>query len=177
MVVRVIFAAGRVCNPADITIPVTMLTLTAIVLTNTVTVLTLTLIEITRSATELTLTVIVVVNTVAVLTLTIIVLTLSSIKMTVTRQNLPVWGTAKGMKMPDSPLAAPGLPLHLCSQIKPRSSIPRSRRRESAQIKTRSPCHRRRRRPALNSKKNGLNALHQAASLAMTVLGQLRRMC
>jgi hypothetical protein len=106
MVVRVIFAAGRVCNPADITIPVTMLTLTAIVLTNTVTVLTLTLIEITRSATVLTLTVIVVVNPVAVLTLTIIVLTLSSIKMTVTRQNLPVWGTAKGMKMPDSPLAA-----------------------------------------------------------------------
>lgn len=137
MVVRVIFAAGTTCNPADITMPVTVLTLTVVVLINTATVLTLTVIEITRSATELTLTVIVLVNTVAVLTLTVIVLTftvtvlthtivvltltmtvltLSIIKMTVTRQELPVWVTAKGMKTPDSPLTEPGLPLHTYMQ-------------------------------------------------------------
>jgi len=34
MVVRVIFAAGTTCNPADITMPVTVLALTVVVLIN-----------------------------------------------------------------------------------------------------------------------------------------------
>ena len=47
------------------------------------------------------------------ITVSVAEITVSMTNTTVTRQNLPVWGTAKGKKMPDSPLAEPGLTLHI----------------------------------------------------------------
>jgi hypothetical protein len=75
---------------------------------------------------ELTLTVIVLTNTATVLTLSVIVLTLTMTVLTLSVHEdnrhpakiAGLGGTGKGMKMPDSPLAEPGLPLHyICRPV------------------------------------------------------------